>query len=193
MKSFTKAAMAPRARRLALAASTALALAFGASAAIAQPGGPHGMYAGGGHHGMRGGGGPGDMMFGSAFAEAKAALNLNTSQQQQWDNATAQGKAAREAARANHQKVKDALIAELNKPEPDLGAVAAVADSVQQQNQAVRKQVRDAWLALYATFTPQQKGVVRDVLQQKAARAETFHERMRERFRERFGGSGTSS
>jgi Spy/CpxP family protein refolding chaperone len=182
MKSFTKSAMAPRARRLAVAASAALALAFGASAAIAQPGG---------HHGMHGGGGPGDMMFGKAFAEAKASLNLNTSQQLAWDSAVAQGKAARDAARANHQKVKDALIAELNKPEPNLAAVAAAADGVQQQNQAARKQARDAWLALYATFTPDQKAVVRDILQKRVARSEAFHERMMERFQQRFGG-GTS-
>jgi len=182
MKSFTKVAMAPRARRLALAASTALALAFGTAAAIAQPGGHHGMH----------GGGPGDMLFGKAFAEAKASLNLNTSQQLGWDNAVAQAKAAREAARANHQKVKDAMMAELNKPEPDLAAVAAAADSVQQQNQAARKQVRDAWLALYATFTPQQKAVVRDILQKKVARAEAFHQRMIERFHERMGGGSTS-
>jgi Spy/CpxP family protein refolding chaperone len=185
MKSFTKVAMTPRARRLALAATTALALAFGTSAAMAQPGGHHA----GGHHGMHHGGGPGDMLFGKAFMEAKASLNLNTSQQLAWDNAVAQGKAARDAARANRQKVKDVLVAELNKPEPDLAAIAAASDSVQLQNQAARKQVRDAWLALYATFTPQQKTVVRDLLQQKVARAESFHQRMIERFQERRGGT----
>lgn len=42
-------------------------------------------------------------------------LNLNTSQQQQWDAVMAQGKAAREAARANIAQVVSALRAELSK------------------------------------------------------------------------------
>jgi len=51
--------------------------------------------------------------------------------------------------------------------------------------------VRDQWLALYATFSPEQKAVVRDLLQRKVARAESFHQRMRERIREHPGPSGT--
>ena len=59
------------------------------------------------------------------------------------------------------QKVHDALTAELAKPEPDLAAVAAIADGVQASNQTLRQSVRDQWLQLYATFTPEQKAVVR--------------------------------
>jgi Spy/CpxP family protein refolding chaperone len=91
-------------------------------------------------------------------------LNLNTSQQLQWDNVVAQGKSARAAARANFDQINTALQAELTKSEPDFAAVAAVADGVQQQNAALRRQTRDAWLALYATFTPEQKAVARDAI-----------------------------
>ena len=70
----------------------------------------------------------------------KGQLNLNTSQQLMWDNAVAQTKAAHDAGRANMQKVHDALTAELAKPEPDLAAVAAVADSAQTSNQTLRQE-----------------------------------------------------
>ena len=49
-----------------------------------------------------------------------------------------------------------ALAAELAKAEPDLAAVAAVGDDVQAKNLALRHQVRDAWLAVYSTFSPDQ-------------------------------------
>ena len=98
-----------------------------------------------------------------------------------WDNAVAQAKAARDTGRANMQTVKDAMTAELAKAEPDLAVVAAVADNVQASNSALRKQVRNTWLALYATFTPDQKAIVRDTLKQRMARMESFHQKMLER------------
>ena len=98
-----------------------------------------------------------------------------------FDSAVAQTKAARDSGRALHQKVKDALTAELAKPEPDLAAVAAVADGVQQQGIALRHQVRDAWLQLYATFSPEQKAVVRDLMQQHMARMGSFRQKMKDR------------
>jgi Spy/CpxP family protein refolding chaperone len=152
------------ANRLAVTAAAAL-LSLSAAAALAQPG----------HHGHRGG----DASFG--IAALKGQLNLNTSQQAMWDNAVAQAKAAHDTGRANMQKMKDAMSAELAKTEPDLAAVAAVADDAQASNSALRKQVRNAWLAVYATFTPDQKAVVRDALKQRVARMETLRQKMLER------------
>src|SRR3954464_15211327 len=124
-------------KRLAVASAAAVIWLSGA-AALAQPG-PHG------HHG-------GDVAFG--IPALKGQLNLNTSQQTMWDNAVAQTKAARDTGRANMQKIKDAMTAELAKAEPHLAAVAAIADDVQAGNTALRKQVRNAWLSVYATFSP---------------------------------------
>jgi len=160
-------------RRVIAATAAALAFAF-AGAASAQPfGGP------GGHGGPMGGG---DDMFGPLIAHAKANLNLNTSQQTMFDAAVAQSKAAHEQGRALMQKVKDAMTAELAKTEPDLAAIAAAADDARAQGQALRKQVRAQWLNLYATFTPDQKAVVRDMLQKRMARMESFRQKMREHF-----------
>ena len=97
-----------------LAAIAAAALVGLTGAALAQPF----------HHGPHGGG---DVVM--SIVALKGQLNLNTSQQSMWDNAVAAGKAARQTARANMQKVHDTLTAELAKPEPDLAAVAAASDA----------------------------------------------------------------
>src|SRR4029450_3225639 len=110
------------------------------------------------------GGGDGDMI-GMTIVHAKSQLNLNTSQSQMFDAALAQSKAARQTGKGLRHQVHDALATELAKPKPDppLPAVAAVADSVHDQGAALRKQVRASWLSLYATFSPDQKNVVKGI------------------------------
>jgi len=149
---------------------TAGVLAFSAPAVFAQPGG-HGP----GHRGEPG--------FGieSILESVKGQLNLNTSQQVMWDNAVAQTKAARESGRGAREQVRDTLKAELTKAEPDFAAVGAASDAVQASQQTVRRQVREEWLKLYATFSPAQKTVVRDVAAAKLAKMESFRARMKER------------
>lgn len=163
--------------RRAIAVAAAILAVTLAGSTFAQPAGGHG----GAHHAMMGPGG-GDGFLGQAIARAQAKLNLNTSQKLMFDNALAQTKAARESGRALHQKVRDSLAAELAKPEPDLAAVAAVADGVQQQGLSLRHQVRDTWLQLYGTFSPDQKAMVRDILQNHMARMESFRQKIKERF-----------
>jgi Spy/CpxP family protein refolding chaperone len=116
-----------------------------------------------------------------SIAKLKDQLNLNTSQQTMWDNAVAAGKSARTTARANMQKVHDALTTELAKSEPDLAAVAAASDSARQANAALHAQVRNAWLALYATFTPDQKALVKNGISDRLAKMEQFKEKMKAR------------
>ena len=164
-------------RKTTLVAATALAMTLGAGVAIAQPGshGPHG-------HGSHG------ASIGQLIVGAKDQLNLNTSQQTMWDNAVAAGKAARTTARANMQTVHDTLAAELAKPEPDLAAVAAAADSARNANAALHAQVRGAWLNLYATFTPDQKAVVKNALSQRLAKMEQFKQKMQQRKQQQSSG-----
>ena len=151
-------------------------IALGSHAAFAQPAGPgHG-------HGPHG---PGGMSIEGTLAAVKGQLNLNTSQQLMWDNAAAATKAARDSARTSMQQVHATLTAELAKAEPDFAAVAAASDAAHANAQTVRKQVRDQWLALYATFTPAQKAVVRDALKARVARMESFRAKMQERMANR--------
>lgn len=154
-------------------------LAVGVHGAQAQPGGGPG-------HGQGGQG----VAIEQILASLKGQLNLNTSQQVMWDNALAQTKAARATGRANFESVRTALNAELAKSEPDFAAVAAAADAVQAGNQTLRKQVRDEWLKLYATFSPAQKGIVRDAAKARVARMDTMREKMKERMQSRSQGNG---
>lgn len=155
-------------------------LAFGAHTALAGPGG------GPGHHGQ----GPGFALEG-VLAQVKAQLNLNTSQQAMWDSAAAATTNTRGTGRANMEKVQEALNAELARAEPDFAAVATIADAAQASNQTLRRQVRDQWLALYATFTPAQKAVVRDAVKARVDRMQSMREKFRERMPSR--GSGAAS
>jgi len=173
-------------RRIAVATAAALTLALGAGVASAQPApGPwmHGP-------GMQG---PHDEMIGHLIARAKAQLNLNTMQQGMFDAAVAASKAVRDGARTQHQTVLAALQAELAKPEPDLAAVATAADKARQATQSQRIAVRDQWLALYATFTFEQKAVVKTLLQQRLARAESFREKMIQYWQQKQGGGTTAT
>ena len=131
-------------------------------------------------------------MIGHLIAHAKAKLNLNTMQQGMFDTAVAHSKSAREQGRALHDKVKSTLQAELAKAEPDLAAVATASDAAADQARAQRNGLRSEWLALYATFSPEQKAVVKDILQHRIARMESFREKMREHMYERSGGTKAS-
>jgi periplasmic protein CpxP/Spy len=171
------------ARRAALAVATVLSLTL-AGGALAGPGGP-GPGGPGGHHGGFGG-----APLEHVIAEARTKLNLNTSQQLQFDQAVANARAAREQGRAIGQTVRDAARAELAKPEPDLAGIARTADEAQAKGQALRKQVRDEFLKLYGTFSAEQKAIVRDLLKSRMDRAESFREKMRERMQQRGGQGG---
>jgi hypothetical protein len=111
------------------------------------------------------------------LAAVKAELNLNTSQQLQWDNAVALAKTAHEAARAARNQLKAAMQAELAKAEPDLASVAMLGDGMRPQAESAHRAVRDAWFSLYATFTPEQKVVVRETLKAAIARMQDRHGR----------------
>jgi phosphoenolpyruvate-protein kinase (PTS system EI component) len=114
----------------------------------------------------------------AVLQKIQAKLNLNTSQQQQWDTAVSQSKTAHDAIRANFQQLKAATQTELAKSDPDLAALASLSDQLQQQNIAQRKQARAAWLALYGTFSADQKTTVKDAINARMARMDAFRQRM---------------
>ena len=108
------------------------------------------------------------------IAGLKDQLNLNTSQQQQWDSIVAQAQAARQAAQTSMGQLKAATQAELANTTPNLASLAAQADAIHQQNAAAFKSVRDAWLALYATFSPDQVAVVRAAITARLAQMQQW-------------------
>lgn len=148
-------------RKVLIAIAAAASISVVAFHALAQVPGPH--------HGRDGHGDPIAMI-----AALKDKLNLNTSQQQQWDSIVAQAQAARQAARPGFDQLKAAMQAELAKAEPDLASLAAQMDAIHQQNATARKAVRDSWLALYANFSAEQKAVVRDAIAAKLAKMQQW-------------------
>jgi Spy/CpxP family protein refolding chaperone len=154
-----------------IATIIALCAGVAATSAMSQPGERHhGRH----HHG--GGGLP------AAIVALKAELNLNASQDAMLNAALASGKAAREAARASRQTVRQLVKEELAKPAPDLAKIAAAQDQVQDAALNARRAVRNQMLQLYATFTPEQIAVVKEAMNRRASRFESFREHMRERF-----------
>jgi len=151
-------------KQILLAVLGVVALVSVATTVLSQPAMPHGH---------------GDPF--AVIESLKGSLNLNTSQQQQWDIAVAQSQAARQSMRANLTQLRAGLQAELAKVEPDLASLAAQADAIQEQNIAARKAARGAWLDLYATFTPDQKTVVKNAIQARLARMESFRAQLKER------------
>jgi Heavy-metal resistance len=115
----------------------------------------------------------------AVIAGLQAQLKLNTSQQLQFNNALAQSKAARDAMKSGFAQLKAATQTELAKSAPDLASLAALSDQVQLQNSGVRKQARAAWLALYDTFSADQKVIVRDAISARIAQVEAFRAQMR--------------
>jgi hypothetical protein len=110
----------------------------------------------------------------AVIAGLQAQLNLNTSQQMQFANALAQSHAAHTAMRSGFAQLKTATQTELAKSAPDLASLAALSDQVQQQNSGVRKQARAAWLALYDTFSADQKLIVRNAISARIAQIQAF-------------------
>jgi hypothetical protein len=92
------------------------------------------------------------------LASLKGQLSLNTSQQLMWDNAVAQTKAARATGRTNFESVRSGAQRRAREARARLRRGAAAAMPRQASNQTLRKQVRDQWLQLYATFSPAQEG-----------------------------------
>ena len=108
----------------------------------------------------------------------KGDLNLNTSQQAQWDSALALSKSAHETIRGNVQQLVAALQTQVATTAPDLRALAAQSDTLQAQNLAARQQARAAWLALYDTFSADQKAVVANALSARLSRMQAWKARI---------------
>ena len=168
-------------RRPALAATALLfaaALAFAGSGHAAGPRGGHGAA----------GGPPAGGMVEHAIAKLKDRLALDSSQLQMYESARASMKAARDAALAQRLDVRARVDAELAKSDPDLAAVSALFDGVEEQARSTRRQVRDQWLKLYANLRADQKAIVRDAIRERLAHADGARERMRERMQQRPAG-----
>jgi uncharacterized membrane protein len=149
-------------------------------------GGPDGGMHGGGMHGPGPGGMPGMDMpfmgFGQHADRIKAGLKLTPDQSAQFDAMVARSKAQFPAMKQAHEDMRAAAKAEFAKPEPDLAALAARGDAMRDKAQAAHREIRDGWLKLYATMSPEQKGMVKMMIMH---RMHKMHRMMRERMHHR--------
>ncbi|MBN3725474.1 periplasmic heavy metal sensor [Burkholderia sp. Ac-20379] len=162
--------------RVAIAAASVLALAFGAAAYAADsapppPDGPHGgpgMH----HHGHHGG--PLEV-----FKRLHAQLKLTPAQEQQYQAAEATTKQNRDAMRKNFEQSRSQFDAAQSQPILDLDAMQAARDQVFQQNAQLHQQTEKAWLAFYDGLTDAQKTQVSTALKADFAKMKARHEKMK--------------
>jgi periplasmic protein CpxP/Spy len=173
-------------RLLAIAAAS-LALTVGATAANAQtppppPGGPGMMHGG---HGMHG-----DFMLG--FKKLHDKLNLNAAQEKQWQAALDTMKQNGQAMRQNHEQLKQQFDSMKNQPILDLNAMHDAHQKIDAQNQQLREQTAQAWLAFYNGLNDQQKTTVSTAIKERFAKMEQRHEKMREHWEQHHKGGASA-
>lgn len=128
------------------------------------------------------------MPFGHGAERLAEKLNLTPAQRVQWDAMMQKSKTQFEAMRKAHHEMHEAMKAELAKPEPDLAALAAKADAARAQGMAAHRELRDGFLKLYATMSPEQKGVVKHAIIHHMHKMRHMRERMMHGHHHHHGG-----
>jgi Spy/CpxP family protein refolding chaperone len=155
--------------RAALVAS----LAIGSALAFAQPGtggspGEHRMHKMQGEHGGRGGhgghGGHGEAHIAQRMEMLKAKLNLNATQEAQYNVARDATKAAMDAGRTARLAARTSAQAELNKADPDLAALLLQRENLKDANATQRKAALNEWAKFLGLLTTEQKSIVKSQL-----------------------------
>jgi hypothetical protein len=99
------------------------------------------------------------------FGRLHKQLNLNPQQEDLWQKAQSAQRDAFKSLRTTGEQNRARLRAEIDKPGADLKQFAQTRDQLREQMHAQmetsRKQVRDAWFALYDTLDANQKEQVR--------------------------------
>jgi Spy/CpxP family protein refolding chaperone len=117
----------------------------------------------------------------SVLAGAKDELKLTAEQSAKWQEAEAAGKAAREAMRQDHEKMRAVMEAERQKEVLDLTKLDQQMESLMEAGRKAREQARDKWLALYDSLNPDQKRIASIRLKAAFARMDAMHDRMKAR------------
>jgi Spy/CpxP family protein refolding chaperone len=149
--------------RAALVASLAIGSAF----ALAQPAtgsasGEHRMHK---MHGERGGhGGHGEAHIAKRMEMLKSKLNLNATQEAQYNVARDATKAAMEAGRSARLAARTSAQTELNKADPDLATLLLQRENVIDANATQRKAALNEWAKFLGLLTTEQKSLVKSQL-----------------------------
>ena len=104
-----------------------------------------------------------ERMFGR-LDKIRAELKLNGQQEALWKKAEAQSRETFRGMRDAGRGLRDKMLAGIDKPGADLKQLAALGEELRAQAQASRKQVREAWFAVYDALDAGQKEQVRQYL-----------------------------
>jgi Spy/CpxP family protein refolding chaperone len=147
-------------------------LAIGSAMAFAQPaGGMDGARVGEmrGHKAMHGE--HGEAHIGKRMEMLKSKLNLNATQEAQFNVARDATKVAMEAGKAARVNARAAAETELSKADPDLAALLLQRESVKDANATQRKAAMNEWAKFLGLLTTEQKAIVKSQLLNRMQRA----------------------
>jgi Spy/CpxP family protein refolding chaperone len=137
-------------------------LAIGSALAFAQPaGGLDGARVGDLRAHKMHSGASGEGQIAQRMEMLKSKLNLNPTQEAQFGVAQDATKAAMEAGRTARVSAKASAQAELNKADPDLGALLLQRESLKEANSVQRKAALNEWAKFLGLLTTEQKAVVK--------------------------------
>jgi Spy/CpxP family protein refolding chaperone len=165
-------------------AVTAASLAMALGTAYAADGGmpPAGSTGGWGHHG-----------FEKQWNQLHSQLKLTADQEKQWQNALNTMKQNHQAARANFEAMRAQLKSMQQQPILDLNALHDAHVKVEQQNQQLREQTAQTWLAFYNGLNDQQKTIASTALKQHFAKMEQMREKMHQRWQQQRKDTGADA
>jgi protein CpxP len=101
-------------------------------------------------------------------------LRLTPAQEREWQDIAQQAKALHERRRVRWEEIRKVYEDELAKPTPDLARITALTDEAHEQHSRAVRALEARRLALYATFSAEQKMVVRDTLKARLERRGRF-------------------
>lgn len=107
-------------------------------------------------------------------------LHLTDDQEKTWQTLARKAKDIQMSGQNRRNEIKSQAKQELEKTEPDLARLAALADRSMDEQSGKRRELRDEWLKLYAQLAPEQKIVVRDAIKARIAKAEMFREKFKQ-------------
>ncbi len=148
-------------------AAIVASLAIGAAMAAAQPA----PALGGGEarmHKMHAG--HGEAHFAKRMEMLKVKLNLNATQEAQFNVARDATKSAMEAGRAARMSARDSAKAELQKADPDLAGLLVARENLKEANAPQRKAALNEWAKFLGLLTTEQKSIVKSQLLARAQR-----------------------
>lgn len=108
--------------------------------------------------------------FDLGFDRLEKELRIRPHQKAQFDAAVAATQRALLAVALNGMQVKQRLEDELQKPRPDLGAMAKAQEDMIDQLRPLFREARDEWMKLYDVLDDDQVGIAKEFVRERLGR-----------------------